>query len=231
MAECSLASLRGQCRGRWTQSNSKLYSRSFAIGMPKRGYAHKIHLPFQSRAAIQWKSAAYSHLSFHGRGHRVETLAKCFRLQSLMDSESIVSPYLMLFSDEALLTISMFFAYLAGVIPSGQTSPAARNNGVHQHITEPSSSDSGRDLKSLPETNAGFDPSDMWSEVRAKLSEALQANVQDASLNNREDDLKSDRKNYPLSMLAIHGGPRLRLLLITFQLLEMEARGTSQLSD
>lgn len=88
-----------------------------------------------------------------------------------------------------------------------------------------------RDLKSLPETNAGFDPSDMWSEVRAKLSEALQANVQDPSLNNREDDLKSDRKNYPLSMLAIHGGPRLRLLLITFQLLEMEARGTSQLSD
>ncbi|KAF8693237.1 hypothetical protein HU200_038619 [Digitaria exilis] len=234
MAECSLASLRGQCRGRWTQSNSKLYSRSFAIGMPKRGYAHKIHLPFQSRAAIQWKSAAYSHLSFHGRGHRVETLAKCFRLQSLMDSESIVSPYLMLFSDEALLTISMFFAYLAGVIPSGQTSPAARNNGVHQHITEPSSSDSGRDLKSLPETNAGFDPSDMWSEVRAKLSEALQANVQDASLNNREDDLKSDRKNYPLSMLAIHGGPRLRLLLITFQLLEMEVRnisGSSELVD
>lgn len=88
-----------------------------------------------------------------------------------------------------------------------------------------------RDLKILPETSAGFDPSDMWSEVRAKLSEALQANVQDVSLNNRENDLTSDRKNYPLSMLAIHGGPRLRLLLITFQLLEMEARGTPQLSD
>lgn len=85
------------------------------------------------------------------------------------------------------------------------------------------------DLKFLPERNAGLDPRDMWSEVRAKLSEALQANVQDASLDSREDELMSDRKNYPLSMLAIHGGPRLRLLLITFQLLEMEARDTPQL--
>ncbi|RCV06560.1 hypothetical protein SETIT_1G172400v2 [Setaria italica] len=71
----------------------------------------------------------------------------------------------------------------------------------------------------------------MWSEVRAKLSEALQANVQDASLDSREDELMSDRKNYPLSMLAIHGGPRLRLLLITFQLLEMEVRNISGSSE
>jgi hypothetical protein len=86
----------------------------------------------------------------------------------------------------------------------------------------------------LPERNAGFDPRQMWSEVRAKLSEALQANVQDASLDSREDELRSERKNYPLSMLAIHGGPRLRLLLITFQLLEMEVRnisGSSELDD
>ncbi|TKW39377.1 hypothetical protein SEVIR_1G175100v4 [Setaria viridis] len=223
MAECSLATLRGQCRGRWTQSNSKLYPSSVSIGMPKRNYDHKIHLPFQSNAAREPKSAASSHFGFHGRGHRVETSVECFRLQSLMDSESMVSPSLMLISDEALLTISMIFAYLAGVVPSGNTSPRARNQGVNQHITEPSSSDSGR--------NAGLDPRDMWSEVRAKLSEALQANVQDASLDSREDELTSDRKNYPLSMLAIHGGPRLRLLLITFQLLEMEVRNISGSSE
>ena len=86
-----------------------------------------------------------------------------------------------------------------------------------------------RDLKFLPERNAGLDPKHMWSEVRAKLSDALQANVQDASLDSREDEFRSERKIYPLSMLAIHVGPRLRLLLITFQLLEMEARGTPQL--
>lgn len=63
--------------------------------------------------------------------------------------------------------------------------------------------------------------------MRAKLSEALEANGQDASFDRREDGLKNDRKNYPLSMLAIHGGPRLRLLLITFQLLEMKARNIS----
>ncbi|CAO2038245.1 unnamed protein product [Urochloa humidicola] len=183
--------------------------------MPKGNYAHKIHLPFQSNAARESESAASSHFGSHGRGHRAETLVKCFRLQSLMDSESMVSPSLMLFSDEAILTLSMLFAYLAGVVPSGKTSPRARNQGVNQQITEPSSSDSGRDINYLPENNAGLDPRDMWNEVRAKLSEALQANVQDASLDNREDELTSDRKNYPLSMLAIHGGPRLRLLLIT----------------
>jgi hypothetical protein len=81
-----------------------------------------------------------------------------------------------------------------------------------------------RDIRCLPERNIGFNPSDTWNEVRAKLSEAVQANMQDGSLNSREDELTIDRKNYPLSMLAIHDGPRLRLLLITFQLLEMEAR-------
>lgn len=70
-------------------------------------------------------------------------------------------------------------------------------------------------------------PNDTWNEVRAKLSEALEANGQDAGSDSRDEGLKNDRKNYPLSMLAIHGGPRLRLLLITFQLLEMEARNVS----
>ncbi|RLN08883.1 uncharacterized protein C2845_PM11G05820 [Panicum miliaceum] len=207
MAECSLAALRGQCRGGWTKSNSKLYPRSVSIGTPKRNNTHNIHLPFQSNAPREWGSSASSHLDFHGRGHRVETLVKCFHLQSLMDSESMVSPSLILISDEALLTISMLFAYLAGVVPSGKTSPRARNQGINQQITEPSPSDSGRDLKLLPERNAGFDPRQMWSEVRAKLSEALQANVQDASLDSIEDEIRSERKNYPLSMLAIHGGP------------------------
>ncbi|CAN6238243.1 unnamed protein product [Urochloa humidicola] len=234
MAECSLAALRGQCRGRWAQSNSKLSAMSVSAGMPKRNYAHKMPLPFLSSAETERKSAASSHFGFHGRGHRSETLVKCFRLQSLMDSESMISPSLMLISDEVLLTLSMLFAYSAGVVPSGQTSPRASNQGVNQQITEPSSSDSGRDVNFLPEDNVGLDPRDMWSEVRSKLSEALQANVQDASLDNREDELTSDRKNYPLSMLAIHGGPRLRLLLITFQLLEMEVRnisGSSELAD
>ncbi|XP_062219155.1 uncharacterized protein LOC133918993 [Phragmites australis] len=230
MAECSLATLRGQYRRRWTQSNSRLSSRNMPIRMSTRSYTHRIHLPCQSNAARKWKNAAFTPSDFHGRGHWVGTLVKCSFLESLMDSESIVSPNVMLISDEALLTISIVFAYLAGVVPSGQTSHA-RNQSANQNLTAPSSSDSGRDIKCLPERNTGFDPSDMWSEVRAKLSEALQANVQDASLDSRENELTSDRKNYPLSMLAIHGGPRLRLLLVTFQLLEMEVRNISGNSE
>ncbi|PWZ22342.1 hypothetical protein Zm00014a_011956 [Zea mays] len=165
MAECSLATLRvrGQYQGRWTWSNSKL---NMPIMDPKRNYALKIHLPCQSKAAREWTSVAFTPFGFHGRDHRVETSVKCYCLQPLMDSEGMVSPNLILISDEALLTISMVFAYLAGVVPSGQTSPRVRNQNVSQHIPEPSSSHSGRDLKFLPERNAAFDPNDMWSEVR-----------------------------------------------------------------
>lgn len=110
---------------------------------PKRNYALKIHLPCQSKAAREWTSVAFTPFGFHGRDHRVETSVKCYCLQPLMDSESMVSPNLILISDEALLTISMVFAYLAGVVPSGQTSPRVRNQNVSQHIPEPSSSHSG----------------------------------------------------------------------------------------
>lgn len=109
-----------------------------------RNYSLKIHLPCQSRAAREWTSVAFTPFGFRGRDHRVETSVKCYCLQPLVDSDSMVSPNLILFSDEALLTISMVFAYLAGVVPSGQTSPRARNQNVFQHIPEPSSSHSGR---------------------------------------------------------------------------------------
>jgi hypothetical protein len=61
-----------------------------------------------------------------------------------MDSESMVSPTSILILDEALLSISIIFAYLAGVVPSRQTFPRAKNQRTNQHPTEPSSHDSGR---------------------------------------------------------------------------------------
>ncbi|TVU29943.1 hypothetical protein EJB05_21539 [Eragrostis curvula] len=165
MAECSLVTLRGQYHGRWTQSNSRLSSRNMQIGMLKRNHAHKFHLPCHSSVARVWKNGAFTP-GFHGRGHRVKTLVKGSFLEPLIDSESIVSPNLVLVLDEALLSISIVFAYLAGVVPSGQTFPRARNQSAKQHPTPPSSSDAGRDKKSLHEKNTGFNPSDAWSDVR-----------------------------------------------------------------
>ncbi|KAL5211376.1 hypothetical protein ABZP36_022223 [Zizania latifolia] len=231
MAQCSLATLRGQGRGRWIQSNSKLTPRSISISLSKRNHYHKIHLQCQSILGRKPKIGSFTPLGFHGRGYWTETSVKCYFLQSLLHSESMLSPNLLLLSDEALLTISIVFAYLAGAVPSGHAFPHARNHGPNQHLGAPSPSDSGRDAKWLPEGKTGFDPSDTWSEVRTKLSEALQANGQDASLYSGDNELKNNSKNYPLSMLAIHGGPRLRLLLATFQLLEMEVRNVSESSE
>ncbi|XP_047091178.1 uncharacterized protein LOC124703018 [Lolium rigidum] len=229
MAECSLATLRGQYRGGWSRSSGKLSPKTISIRISKRNCIHNIHLPCLPKfnSAKERKSGAFTSSNFHGKGYKLRTEVRCYFFQSLMGSESLISPNLMLLSDEALLTISIIFAYLAGVTPSRPTGPRTTSPSANQHLAEPISSDSGRNVEQLLDRTAGFDPNDTWSEVRAKLSEALEANGQDASFDRREDGLRNDRKNYPLSMLAIHGGPRLRLLLITFQLLEMEARNIS----
>uniref|UniRef100_A0A0D9YST4 non-specific serine/threonine protein kinase n=1 Tax=Oryza glumipatula TaxID=40148 RepID=A0A0D9YST4_9ORYZ len=57
----------------------------------------------------------------------------------------------------------------------------------------------GRDMKWLPEGNTRFYPSDTWSEVRMKLSEALQSNGRDATSDGSDSELKNNRKNYPLN--------------------------------
>uniref|UniRef100_A0A0E0K0B4 Uncharacterized protein n=1 Tax=Oryza punctata TaxID=4537 RepID=A0A0E0K0B4_ORYPU len=199
MAGCSLATLRGQHRGRWIQSNSKLPTRTMSINLPKSNHSQKIKLPCQSNLGRKQKIGAFAPLVFHGRGCRMETSVKCYFLQSLVDSESMVSPNLLLLSDEALLTISIVFAYLAGVVPSGHAFPHARNHSLNQHLGAPGPSDSGRDMKWLPEGNTRFYPSDTWSEVRMKLSEALQSNGQDATLDGSDSELKNNRKNYPLN--------------------------------
>jgi hypothetical protein len=74
----------------------------------------------------------------------VKTLVKCSFLEPLLNSASMLSPNLILISDEVLLSISIVFAYLAGIVPSGQTFPRAENRRASQHPTEPSSHDSGR---------------------------------------------------------------------------------------
>ena len=74
----------------------------------------------------------------------METGVRCYLFQSLMGSESLIPQNLMLLSDEALLTISIIFAYLAGVAPSQSTVPHSRTPSANQHLAEPTPSDSGR---------------------------------------------------------------------------------------
>ncbi|PWZ03953.1 hypothetical protein Zm00014a_028927 [Zea mays] len=164
MAECSLATLRvrGQYQGRWTWSNSKL---NMPIMDPKRNYALKIHLPCQSKAAREWTSVAFTPFGFHGRDHRVETSVKCYCLQPLMDSEGMVSPNLILISDEALLTSAWFLhIWLVELYPLGRHLSCQKSECFSTYSRAKLLS--FWDLKFLPERNAAFDPNDMWSEVR-----------------------------------------------------------------
>ena len=145
MAGCSLTTLGGQYRGGWTQSSGKLSPRNISIRMSKRNYIHKIPLPCLSKfnLAKEWKSCAFTSYNFHGRGYKLETQVGCYFFQSMMGSESVISPNLMLLSDEALLTISVVLAYLAGVAPFRPTIPRTQNPSANQHLTASISSDSG----------------------------------------------------------------------------------------
>ncbi|XBH55708.1 hypothetical protein VPH35_077735 [Triticum aestivum] len=172
MAECSLATLGGQYRGGWTQSSAKRSPRNISIRMSKRNYIHKIPLPCH---------CAFTSYKFHRRGYKLETQVRCYFFQSMICLESVISPNLMLLFDEALLTGSVVFAYLAGVAPYRPTIPCTRNPSANQHLTAPISFDSGRNGKRLLDKSTSFDPNDTRNEVMAKLSEALEANGQDAN--------------------------------------------------
>jgi hypothetical protein len=111
-----------------------------------RNCIHNIHLPRLPKfnSAKERKSGAFTSFNFHGQSYKLRTEVRCYFFQSLMGSESLISPNLMLLSDEALLTISIIFAYLAGVTPSRPTVPHTRSPSANQPLAEPISSDSGR---------------------------------------------------------------------------------------
>ncbi|KAF3323599.1 hypothetical protein FCM35_KLT12330 [Carex littledalei] len=145
-------------------------------------------------------------------------LTECFCLQSLISSESPFAPSWVSSADQALLTVSILLAYLAGVVPHQRS---FLNNRSDDDISSPSTSFNNT-------VNVNFRPDkfrskDLWCEARNKLSEALEDRTQTGEIK-----YEKRSKYAPLSFLALDMVPRLRLLAITLQKLEDKVNGILQ---
>ncbi|KAJ3697234.1 hypothetical protein LUZ61_000939 [Rhynchospora tenuis] len=135
---------------------------------------------------------------------------ECFCIQSLLSSEIQFAPSWVALADQALLTVSIILAYLAGVIPHKRSFLNIRSdNGMSSQSTFFTHTVYGR-----PDN---YKSKDLWSEAQNKLSKAMEAKIQTG-------ELKSDKctKHGPLSLFALDLDPRLRLLAITLQKLQDE---------
>uniref|UniRef100_A0A1D1ZA61 Ycf55-like protein n=1 Tax=Anthurium amnicola TaxID=1678845 RepID=A0A1D1ZA61_9ARAE len=126
--------------------------------------------------------------------------------------------------DELLLTVSIVLAYMAGVVPSRKSLFNARKKQVGQDIGVEDYTASGRAAERGSQTNA----SDSWSEVKRKLTDALDGFEHVGNLDKKVVDCENCSTNSSLSLFAIAKGPRLRLLWVTLQRLHNEVISTSQ---
>lgn len=149
---------------------------------------------------------------------------RCYCMGTLINPENVIPLSWASSVDEVLLVISIFFAYLAGAIPNTRTVPIAKKENS-DHFSEASTSTAyGR----CSESDIESDLNDCWGEVKEKILDALSAHELDGNLHPGAVDSEIQRKQCPLSMLALAEGPRLRLLLATLQRLQKEINNITQ---
>lgn len=148
---------------------------------------------------------------------------RCCCLGALLDPENLLPSSLVSYVDEALLVVSVIFAYMAGVIPQKRAISGARSNNTDQNNVASSSTPYGRSFRNDTTSKS----SDLWSEVNGKLLDSLNASEHDNSFNSRAVESEIHSKTCPLSLFALAEGPRLRLLSATLQKLQKEVSDIS----
>lgn len=150
---------------------------------------------------------------------------RCCCFGALIDPENIAPSSLASYVDEALLVVSVIFAYMAGAIPQKGPIAGARSNSntINQNRVATSSIPHGRSFKE----DAKSKSNDSWSEVEGKVLDALDASECDDSFSSKVVGPEIQSKACPLSLFALAEGPRLRLLLGTLRQLQKEVKGIS----
>ncbi|KAJ4756104.1 hypothetical protein LUZ62_090509 [Rhynchospora pubera] len=199
MAECAMATVPSQSHLRRARSQCNLVQlRNAQVKVYQRNCI--------KRSQVIFNSAPPSLLPVRSRP------LECFCIQSLVSSEIPFAPSWQPLADQALLTVSIILAYLAGVIPKQRSFLNSRSdNGMSSQST------SFTDTVYVDFRADKYKSKDLWSEAQNKLSEALEENIQTG-------ELKSEKgtKHGPLSLFALDLDPRLRLLAITLQKLQDE---------
>ncbi|KAJ3675821.1 hypothetical protein LUZ60_004863 [Juncus effusus] len=131
-------------------------------------------------------------------------------------------------TDQVLLTISVIFAYMAGIIPrtgtgtSNFSGPNKKRNNENNFVKDFNSTRPAVNWQTEQKTQ------NYWDEIRTKLSEALEEKSNNSNMNIVGAKLEKSSKIRPLSLFALNVGPRVHLLAVTLQFLQNEVNNLSQ---
>ncbi|CAL9124138.1 unnamed protein product [Musa textilis] len=147
---------------------------------------------------------------------------KCRCQGMLMNPETNMPNNWIPIANQVLLTVSVIFAYLAGVVPRDRAFSSVRDGttGLHR---DAATSSYGRSTESTS--------NDYWHETCKKLMDALSTIKDDSNFSSNIAENNADSKKQPFNLFAIDEGPRLRLIWVTLQRLQTEVNDISENSE
>ncbi|XP_078427825.1 phosphoglycolate phosphatase isoform X2 [Wolffia australiana] len=173
---------------------------------------------------LQRSSAANLSFPAHLIGH-IHHGARNLRfrcLSSLANPEGLTPQWVPVI-DQILLTVSIFLAYMGGVVPQDKRHFPTGNHKIKRDTEAGGLTSSGRAAERVFTSDVG----DLWSTVREKLWDALKRTENESS-NRRISGHDETVADSSLSLLAVAESPRLQLLWITLQRLHNEVNNISQ---
>lgn len=177
---------------------------------------------FDLSSSLKFREVFYSRsISSDGNHERRPSISRHCCIGGLINPETAASVNWVPFIDQVLLTTSIFLAYMGGVIPHDKVINSHSIKDIDNHSS--TSNNSGRTSKRKSSSKIV----DSWSEVKAKLLDGMDVFVHDDNLYNNFIEVQTSSATRPLSLLAISGGPRLRLLCIALQHLHKEVMNIS----
>ncbi|XP_021763391.1 uncharacterized protein LOC110728077 isoform X1 [Chenopodium quinoa] len=141
---------------------------------------------------------------------------RCSCLGTMIDFESAAVSSWVPVIDQVLLTASVFFAYMAGVIPSGGSYIRSQKNKSNDLLLPESPIFFGSTTEK--EDQHGCHCS--WDAVKGKITKSLLAIENGVSVEENTKEYELDRAKRPLNLYAVAIGPRFRLLLSLVEQLE-----------
>ncbi|XP_021728593.1 uncharacterized protein LOC110695671 isoform X2 [Chenopodium quinoa] len=141
---------------------------------------------------------------------------RCSCLGTMIDFESAAASSWVPVIDQVLLTASVIFAYMAGVIPSGGSYIRSQTNKSNDLLLPESPIFFGSTTEK--EDQLGCHCS--WDAVKGKITKSLLAIENGVSVEENTKEYELDRAKRLLNLYAVAIGPRFRLLLSLVEQLE-----------
>ncbi|KNA15805.1 hypothetical protein SOVF_094860 isoform A [Spinacia oleracea] len=143
---------------------------------------------------------------------------RCSCLGTMINFESAAASNWVPVIDQVLLTASVVFAYMAGVIPSGGSYVKSQKKKLNDPLLPESPMFSGSTTKKEDQLVYQCP----WDVVKGKITKSLLAIENGVIVEESSIEYELDRAKRPLNLYAVANGSRFRLLLSSIEQLEKE---------